>query len=109
TLTDSSRMASTILRVSSGLGTETTRHPRSIGYQSVTVNPNEWKIGRHASMVAVSGRIDSDEICQQFARMLRCVSATPFGSPELPLVNRRPASWLSPRLGNRRRFANHWF
>ena len=39
TVTASSRIASTILRVSRGLGTVTTRLPRSSGYHSVTVNP----------------------------------------------------------------------
>ncbi len=39
TLARSSRIASMIFRESSGLGTVTTRQPRNIGYQSVTVHP----------------------------------------------------------------------
>ena len=41
--------------------------------------------------------------------MLRCVSTTPFGSPELPLVNSTLASARSPRFGSPSRRAHHWF
>ena len=108
TVACSSRIASIILRVSSGLGMVTTFEPRSSGYQSVTVKPKLWKTGRHASKVHDSGRIESDEICAQLARMLRCVRATPLGSPELPLVNSRPASARSPTFGTPSRPAHHW-
>ena len=94
--------------VSNGLGTLTTLHPRIIGYHMVTVNPKEWKIGRQAIIVAVSGRTQSEEICQQLDKILRWVSTTPFGSPELPLVNKRPASSRSPRFGRFNIPAIHW-
>src|SRR5437868_3886734 len=40
--------------------------------------------------------------------MLRCVSTTPFGSPELPLVKSKPASVRVANPSNLKRFATTW-
>jgi len=70
TVACSSRMAvDEFLRVSSGLGTVTTWQLRKIGYQIVAVQPKLWKTGRHAIIVALSGRIARDEIWAQLAMM----------------------------------------
>src|SRR6201747_1369388 len=55
-------IASTIFFVSSGLGNVIILQPRNSGYQSVTVEPKAWNTGRHAIMMAVFGKIESDEI-----------------------------------------------
>ncbi len=57
--------------------------------------------------VAESGKIANDEICEQFARMFLCVSGTPLGSPELPLVKSNETSSRSPTLGRPSKAGSH--
>ena len=62
------------------------------GNHSVPVKPNEWKNG---STPTITSSGFSWKICARastFARMLRCVSITPFGTPVLPLEKMTVAS-----------------
>ena len=68
------------------------------GNQSVTVEPNEWKSGRHPSIDECAGRSSREPNCETLARTLRWLSATPFGSPEEPDVKSRTASSLPRRV-----------
>ena len=99
TVADSAEIASAVFLNSSGDGNVTTETLRSTGYHNVTVNPKLWKIGRLATILSFSGNSREVSICRQLPSMLRCVRITPFGSPELPLVNNKPASAFLPFAG----------
>ena len=102
TVAPSSRAAATFAAVSTGDGRVMSVVSRERAYQTPTVKPKEWKTGRLHRRRARRGTAPESSIWERFASRLACVSGTPLGSPELPLVKSRPASRSPPSRGRPR-------
>ena len=92
-------MSAAHFAASSGFGYVTTRTPPMIGKSRQTVAPKLWKNGSAPKITSLAPRSSMSPNWRVFASRLRWVSATPLGSPLLPLVKSRNASSRSPWRG----------